>query len=184
MRCLQAILPVFVPLYCHFSVIDAGVARHARRLAKWTTLSFSLERVLIFIVACAKVLARSWTGFLWYPSLLLFPYFTSFILTSFDTVLIRLKYHISLRIVIFFDFEGFLELSLISLRAHSFHYTDSLRQILLLERCVWVFGLKDLLDSAFIELGLLLWQMVLITLCSTTRAWYSMCIRHEAVFKC
>ena len=140
-RCLQAILPVFVPLYRHVSVVNAGAARHTRRLAKWTTLSFSLERVVIFIVACAKVLARSRTGFLRYPSLLLFPYFTSFILASFDTVLICLKYHISFRVIIFFDFKGFLELSLISLRAHSFHYTDSLRQILLLERCVWVFGL-------------------------------------------
>ena len=138
---LQAILPLLESCYCHVSVIDACVARHARRLAKWTTLSFSLERVLIFIVTLVKVLARSRARILRYPSLLLFPYFTSFDLMSFDTVLVCLSDYISFKALIFFDFEGFLELSLISLGTHSFHYADSLRQILLLEKCVWVFGL-------------------------------------------
>ena len=60
---------------------------------------------------------------------------------SFDSVIVCLHDHIVFKVLIFFNLEGFLELSLVSLGTHSFHYADSLRQILLLEKCVWVFSL-------------------------------------------
>ena len=84
---------------------------------------------------------------------------------------VNLERRLSHTLLKLISMEGLDTLALISLCAHNFHHLESFRQVLLLERCVWVFGLKDLLDSAFIELGLLLRQMVLITLRFTHGTW-------------
>ena len=77
-----------------------------------------------------------------------------------QSVEVDLERCLSHTLLLLIKLEGLDTLALISLCAHNFYRLKSFRQVLLLERCVWICRLQYLFHRLLVKLGLSLRHLV------------------------